>query len=66
MPPPKQKPVAATRFPGSRRRSSVTPAFRSATKREGGTAPSAAMTSNSSSNDPVPPSSDSRSIANEE
>ena len=36
MPPPKQKPVAATFFPGSRRRSSVTPAFMSATNREAG------------------------------
>ena len=51
MPPPKQKPVAATFFPGTRRRSSVTPAFMSATNRDGGTAPSAAMASNSSAND---------------
>ena len=40
MPPPKQKPVAATFFPGRRRRSSVTPAFMSATNRDGGAAPS--------------------------
>ena len=66
MPPPKQKPVAATLFPGRRRRSSVTPAFMCATNRDGGAAPSAAIASNSSANDPVPPSSDSRSIANDE
>jgi hypothetical protein len=66
MPPPKQKPVAATFFPGSRGRSSVTPASMSATKRAGGAAPSAAIASNSSANEPVPPSSDSRSIANDE
>jgi len=66
MPPPKQKPVAATFFFGSRRRISDTPAFMSATKRDGGTAPSAAMASNSSANDPVPPSAESKSIASAE
>ena len=66
MPPPKQKPMAATFFPGTRRRSSVTPAFMSATNRDGGTAPSAAIASNSSANDFVPPSSESRSIASAE
>jgi hypothetical protein len=43
MPPPKQNPIAATFFPGSRRLSSVTPGLMSATKRAVGTAYSAAI-----------------------
>ena len=66
IPPPKQKPVAPIFFAGRRRLSSVTPHFMSATKREVGTPYSAAIAAASSGNDPVPLSSESRSIARAE
>ena len=66
MSPPKQKPIAASFLRLTRRPSSVRPAFMSATKRSGGTSASAAATSASPGNEPVPPSSESRSIASAE
>ena len=66
MPPPKQKPIAASLRPRTRRLSSPTPAFMSSTKRSGGICDSAAATAASSGNEPVPPSSDSRSSASAE
>jgi hypothetical protein len=66
MPPPKQKPIAASPLPGRRPASSVTPAFMSSSKRSGGAPDSAAATSASPGNAAVPPSSESRSMASAE
>jgi hypothetical protein len=63
MPPPKQKPVAATFLPRTRRRSSDTAAFMSASKRAGSICERAAATCASSPTFAVPPSSGSKSRA---
>ena len=64
IPPPKQKPITASSAPGTRRSSSSSPARRSATSRSVGALPSAAWASPSLGMLAVPPSSESKSIAN--
>ena len=63
MPPPKQKPTAPTFLPRTRRRSSETAAFMSASKRVGSAWARIAATCASSPIFAVPPSSESRLMA---
>src|SRR5438270_188988 len=65
-PPPKQKPMAASFTPGSRRASSSIPERMSATKRVSGTFASAAVAFAGTPSEAVPPSSESRSGASAE
>ena len=66
MPPPRQKPTAASFTSGARRASSVRPDLRFATDSSGGIWVSAAVASAGSANVAVPPLLDSRSMASAE